>query len=121
MIARGRWLEGNQPLVRGRCRRERPCPLPRWRCRRRALGPPCLSDYFTCLLTSLVISNIETCFLPPNTAMSAPSALIMRRFFLSCRPCFLMYTHSFLVSSVRGNGLEPTTSASFASGRDRPS
>jgi hypothetical protein len=45
---------------------------------------------FRCLLTSLVMSNIDTCFLPPKTARSFSSALIMRRFFLSCRPCFLM-------------------------------
>lgn len=35
--------------------------------------------YFMCLLTSFVISNIETLFLPPNTARSLSSALIMRR------------------------------------------
>ena len=31
-----------------------------------------------CLLTSLVISNIETCFLPPKTTFSLSSALIIR-------------------------------------------
>ena len=47
-------------------------------------------DYLRCLLTSLVISNIETCALPPNTGLSLSSALIMRRFFLSCSPLRLM-------------------------------
>src|SRR5207244_6021745 len=54
--------------------------------------------------------------LPPNTALSVASALIIRRFFLSCRLFFLMYCHSFLVTSVRGIGLLPTTSASVSSG-----
>src|SRR6266853_1712708 len=40
--------------------------------------------YLRCLLTSLVISNIETLFLPPNTALRASSAVIMRRFLVSC-------------------------------------
>src|SRR5574337_2075906 len=40
-----------------------------------------------------------------------------RRFFLSCRPCRLMYAQSFLITSVRGSGLLPTTSASAALGR----
>src|SRR5688572_7388935 len=39
--------------------------------------------YFRCLLTSLVISNIDTWLLPLNTVFSLSSALIMRRFFLS--------------------------------------
>src|SRR4249920_1695888 len=54
--------------------------------------------------------------LPPKTAFSGPSALIMRLFFLSCRPFFLMYAHSFLVTSVRGIGFDPTTSASLSLG-----
>src|ERR1039457_5980054 len=57
-----------------------------------------------------------TFFLPPNTACSAASALICVLTFLSCSPCFLMYCQSFLVSSVRGNGFEPTTTASFSFG-----
>src|SRR3954463_13687871 len=40
-------------------------------------------DYLMCLLTSLVISNIETLPLPPNTGLSLSSALIMRRSFAS--------------------------------------
>src|SRR5260370_21319463 len=72
--------------------------------------------YFRCLLTSLVISNMLTCALPPNTGFSMSSDLIMRLFFLSCRPFFLMYAHSFLVTSVRGIGFEPTTSESAALG-----
>lgn len=36
--------------------------------------------YFMCLLTSLVISNIETFFLPPKIACSFASALIIRLF-----------------------------------------
>ena len=45
-------------------------------------GPVSLEDsstYLMCLLTSLVISNIETLPLPPNTGLSLSSALIMRR------------------------------------------
>jgi len=38
------------------------------------------SSYFMCLLTSFVISNIDTFPLPPKTARSLSSALIMRRF-----------------------------------------
>ena len=59
---------------------------------------------------------METDALPLNTAFIAASALIICLFFLSCRSCFLMYFHSFLVSSVRGSGLAPTTRASLASG-----
>src|SRR5688572_18561349 len=51
-----------------------------------------------------------------NTALSVPSALIIRLFFASCSLFFLMYAHSRLVTSVRGIGLEPTTSASAADG-----
>src|SRR5437762_12456512 len=72
--------------------------------------------YFRCLLTSLVISNMLTVALPPNTALSGSSALIMRLFFLSCRPFFLMYAQSFLVTSVRGIGLVPMTAPSLALG-----
>ena len=35
-------------------------------------------NYLRCFATSLVISNIETCFLPPNTSFSLLSALIMK-------------------------------------------
>src|SRR5882757_4643949 len=72
--------------------------------------------YLRCLLTSLVISNMLTVALPPNTAFKLSSALIMRLFFLSCRPFFLMYAQSFLVTSVRGIAFDPTTSASFSLG-----
>ena len=47
-------------------------------------------NYFTCLLTRLVISNMFTWALPPKTGFSAASALIMRRFFWSWRLFFLM-------------------------------
>jgi hypothetical protein len=47
-------------------------------------------DYLRFFETSFVMSNIETCALPPKTTLSAASALIMRRFFLSCRLFFLM-------------------------------
>src|ERR1017187_4813593 len=77
---------------------------------------PAAEDYFTFWETSLVISNMLTCFLPPNTACSAASAMIWVFTFLSCSPCFLMYCQSFLVSSVRGNGFEPTITASFSLG-----
>ena len=46
--------------------------------------------YFRCFPTSFVISNMFTCDLPPNTSFSAASALIIRLFFESCRPFFLM-------------------------------
>src|SRR6476469_1915097 len=72
--------------------------------------------YLRCLFTSFVISNIETCPLPPKTGLSLSSALIMRRFFASCRLFFLMYCQSFLVTSVRGIGFAPTTDASRADG-----
>ena len=48
------------------------------------------AGYFRCLLTSLVIANMLTDALPPKTAFSLASALIIRLFFLSCRPFFLM-------------------------------
>src|SRR5271166_2901882 len=58
-----------------------------------------------CPFTSLVISNIETTFLPWS------------RFSLgSWSSCLRMYSQSFLVSSVRGSGSLPTTAASAASG-----
>src|SRR5216117_162678 len=90
--------------------------------RRSRRPPPVASSesgaagYLTCLLTSLVISNMLTCALPPNTALSASSDLIIRLFFESCSLFFLMYAHSFLVSSVRGSGFGPTTSDSTPSG-----
>src|SRR5215831_7367698 len=73
-------------------------------------------DYFRCLLTSFVIANMFTEDLPPKTALRPASALIMRLFFLSCRPFFLMYAHSFLVTSVRGIGLAPTMAAKVSLG-----
>src|SRR5487761_2774569 len=81
--------------------------------------PRCVESerpYLRCLPTSLVISNIETLPLPPNTALRLASALIMRRSLASWSPFFLIYTQSFLVTSVRGIGVEPTTVASKASG-----
>jgi hypothetical protein len=73
-------------------------------------------NYFKWLETSLVISNIDTCFLPPKTAFSLSSALIMRLFASSCSLDFLMYSQIFLVTSVRGSGLAPITAASTADG-----
>jgi hypothetical protein len=46
--------------------------------------------YFRCFPTSLVISNMLTTALPPNTVFSAGSALIIRLFFGSCSLFFLM-------------------------------
>ena len=40
-------------------------------------------DQLKCLFTSLVISNMETCFLPPKTLFRRSSALMLRRFLLS--------------------------------------
>src|SRR5215217_7178621 len=65
---------------------------------------------------SLVISNIETCALPPKTAFSLSSALIIWRLSAACRSAFLMYSQTFFVTSVRGSGLLPTTAASSAEG-----
>lgn len=65
---------------------------------------------------SLVISNIDTCFLPPKTALSFSSASIMRLFSSFCSLNFLMYSQIFLVTSVRGSGLAPTTAARTADG-----
>jgi hypothetical protein len=72
--------------------------------------------YLMCLLTSFVISNIETCFLPPNTRPSLSSALMLRRCFASWRPFRLIYCQSFYVISVRGSGPDPTTAESASSG-----
>src|SRR5260370_37513277 len=72
--------------------------------------------YFRCLLTSFVISNMLTVDLPPNTGFSMSSDLIIRLFFLSCRPFFFMYAHSFLLTSVRGIGFAPTPSDTPALG-----
>src|SRR3569833_3394069 len=82
--------------------------------RRRTL--PTAGHYFKWFEISFVISYMDTCFLPSNTASSFASALIMRRFAGSCRLCFLMYSHTFFVTSVRGMGSEPTTSASVLVG-----
>ena len=46
--------------------------------------------YLRCLLTIFVMSNIETWPLPPKIGFRFSSALIMRRFFASCRPFRLM-------------------------------
>src|SRR2546422_4044658 len=70
--------------------------------------------YLRWRLTSLVISNIDTWFLPPKTDLSLSSALIMRRVFLSCRLLRLVLPQIFLVTSVRGIQPEPTTAASPA-------
>src|ERR1700737_1998131 len=69
-----------------------------------------------CPFTSLVISNIETTFLPSNTASSLSSARMLRFSLGSWSSCLRMYSQSFLVSSVRGSGSLPTTAASAASG-----
>src|SRR5262245_51469338 len=73
-------------------------------------------NYFKCLPTSFVISNMLTVDLPPKTAFRLASALMLRLFFESCSPFFLMYCHSRLVTSVRGIGLLPITSASCGLG-----
>src|ERR1019366_5204745 len=65
---------------------------------------------------SLVISNIDTCFLPPKTAFSFSSASIMRRFISFCRLNFLMYSQTFFVTSVRGIGVAPMTAERMADG-----
>src|SRR5262245_61500420 len=57
-----------------------------------------------------------TCFLPPKIFLSLSSALIIVRFLASCSLFFLMYSHIFLVTWVRGIAFEPTTSASVSLG-----
>ena len=59
---------------------------------------------------SLVISNMVTCDLPKIT-FSLSSALMLRLFAASCSLFFLMYSHIFLVTSVRGIGVAPMTAA----------
>src|ERR1035437_8928833 len=65
---------------------------------------------------SFVISNIDTCFLPPKTAFRFSSASIMRRFSAFCRLNFLMYSQTFFVTSVRGIGEAPITADRTADG-----
>src|ERR1035437_131049 len=77
---------------------------------------PVAEPYLTCFATRAVIWNMLTCALPPNTNLSLSSALMLRRFFLSWSPFFLMYAQIFFVSSVRGIGVDPTTAPSTASG-----
>src|ERR1039458_5716717 len=77
---------------------------------------PLAEPYLTCFATRAVIWNMLTCALPPNTNLSLSSALMLRRFFLSWSPFFLMYAQIFFVSSVRGIGVNPTTAPSTASG-----
>src|SRR6266403_3664187 len=74
------------------------------------------SCFRRCPFTSLVISNIETIFLPSNTASSFSSARMLRLSLGSWSSCLRMYSQSLLVSSVRGSGSLPTTAASAASG-----
>src|SRR5688500_18697193 len=72
---------------------------------------PCGQPSLRCLFTSLVMSNMDTrSFLKIGRRLS--SALIMRRSFASWSPFRLMYSHSFLVLSVRGSGDDPTMAAS---------
>ncbi len=47
-------------------------------------------NQLTLLETIFARSNIDTWFLPPNSARSLSSALIIRLFILSCKPFFLM-------------------------------
>ena len=56
--------------------------------------------YFRCALSSLVISNMLTLGLP-KMGLSLVSALIMRLFAGSCRPCILMCSQGFLMTSGR--------------------
>src|SRR5690554_3834505 len=52
----------------------------------------------------------------PKMGFSFASALILRRFSGACKSCFLMYSHIFLVTSVRGRGVFPTICARSALG-----
>src|SRR5690606_31492546 len=68
-----------------------------------------------CLLMSLVISNMSAWALP-KISRRAASALMSFRFASSCSLPFLMYSQTFLTTSVRGSGLSPTIDASAALG-----
>ena len=57
-----------------------------------------------CPFTSLVISNIETTFLPSNTASSFSSARMLRLSLGSWSSCLRMYSQSFW--SVRSGGAD---------------
>src|SRR5205085_1677919 len=101
------FLRGRRPKETG-CIRSRARDAPRLE-----QGPR--KGYFRCFPTSLVISNMLTWpFL--KIGLSLSSALISRLFLVSCSLFFLMYAQSFFVTSVRGSGLLPTTSASSSEG-----
>src|SRR5438105_15138003 len=68
--------------------------------------------YFRFFEMCLAISNIDTWLLPPKTDFNLASAFIIRLLVLSCSLFAFIYTHIFFTTSVRGNGLLPTTSAS---------
>ncbi|HWB62733.1 MAG TPA: hypothetical protein VG603_04415 [Chitinophagales bacterium] len=72
--------------------------------------------YDKLLLMCFAISNMLTLFLPPKTFARFSSALILRFSLASCSLFFLMYSHTFLVISVRGSGLLPTTALRAALG-----
>src|SRR3974390_809699 len=57
-----------------------------------------------------------TTFLPPNTAASLSSALMLRLFFWSWSLFLRMYAQTLLVTSVRGRGFSPTTAPSWGDG-----
>src|ERR1700686_3106670 len=59
---------------------------------------------------------MDTWLRPPKMGLSLASALIMRLFAASCSLFLLMYSQSFLVTSVRGAGAPPITAPSSALG-----
>jgi hypothetical protein len=75
-----------------------------------------LENYFKFFEIKEASSNIETCFLPLNKSVKAASALIIRLFFLSCNPCFLIYSQVFLIACDLGKLFVPTIAANFADG-----
>src|SRR4029077_15198021 len=55
-------------------------------------------------------------FLAPKIGCSLSSAMISRLFAGFCSLCFLMWAQIFLVTSLRGNGSDPTTLARCSDG-----
>lgn len=77
-------------------------------------GSILFKNYERCFETKLVISNMFTVALPPNTFFKEASALIFRLFFSSWSLFFLMYAQRAFTTSDRGIGPFPTTAARSA-------
>src|SRR5262249_55442638 len=78
--AEGRRIQRGRRPRRPLCRDRRGCPSQRCAAARFSTER---ANYFRCFPTSFVISNMFTADLPPKTAFSVASALIMRLFLAS--------------------------------------